>query len=118
MVHHHGAAGCHRPRSERGRGLRRPGAQDTAHRPRRFRDPRVRKELLDRVNTALHKPIGSIDPADAALVAIIAAGDLKLVLDRKTERANKQRIQELTKLSGPIGPALHKSIQAAAIGEV
>lgn len=83
-----------------------------------IRDPRGRKELLDRVNTALHKPIGSIDPADAALVAIIAAGDLTLVLDRKTKRANKQRIQELTELSGPIGPALHKSIQAAAIGEV
>lgn len=83
-----------------------------------IRDPRVRKELLGRVNTALHKPIGRIDPADAALVAIIAAGDLTLVLDRKTQRANKQRIQELTKLSGPIGPALHKSIQAAAIGEV
>ncbi|BCJ69545.1 GOLPH3/VPS74 family protein [Polymorphospora rubra] len=83
-----------------------------------IRDPRVRKELLDRVNTALHEPIGSIDPADAALVAIIAAGDLTLVLDRKTQRANKQRIQELTELSGPIGPALHKSIQAAAIGEV
>ncbi|WP_432971661.1 GOLPH3/VPS74 family protein [Dactylosporangium sp. CA-233914] len=83
-----------------------------------IRDPRVRKELLDRVNTALHNPIGSIDPADAALVAIIAAGDLKLVLDRKTRRASKQRIQELTKLSGPIGPALHSSIQAAAIGEV
>ncbi|MEV7231346.1 GPP34 family phosphoprotein [Polymorphospora sp. NPDC051019] len=82
------------------------------------RDPRVRKDLLDRVNTALRKPIGSIDPADAALVAIIAAADLNLVLDRKTRRANKQRIQELTKLSGPIGPALRKSIQAAAIGEV
>ncbi|BCB88127.1 GOLPH3/VPS74 family protein [Phytohabitans suffuscus] len=83
-----------------------------------IRDPRVRKELLDRVNTALRKPIGSIDPADAALVAIVAAGDLKLVLDRKTKRAHKQRTQELTKLSGPIAPALHKSIQAAAIGEV
>lgn len=83
-----------------------------------IRDPRVRKELLDRVDTALHEPIGSIDPADAALVTIIAAGDLYLVLDRKTQRANKQRIQELTKLSGPIGPALRRSIQAAAVGEV
>ncbi|CAM3520211.1 GPP34 family phosphoprotein [Kibdelosporangium persicum] len=82
------------------------------------RDPRVRDELLGRVHTALHKPIGGIDPADAALVAIIAVGDLRLVLDRKTTRANKQRIQELTKLSGPIGPALHKAIQAAAVGEI
>jgi len=82
-----------------------------------IRDPSVRGELLGRVDTALHEPIGSVDPADATLVAIIAAGDLRLVLDRKTQRANKQRIRELTQLSGPIGPALQKSIQAAATGE-
>lgn len=82
-----------------------------------IRDPRVRKELLGRVNAALNSLIGGIDPADAALVAIVAAGDLTLVLDRKTQRANKRRIQELTKLSGPIGPALRGAIQAAAIGE-
>ncbi|MER7276619.1 GPP34 family phosphoprotein [Dactylosporangium sp. NPDC000244] len=83
-----------------------------------IRDPRARTELLDRVGTALHEPIGGIDPADAALVAILAAGDLRLVLDRKTGRAGKARIQELTRLSGPIGPALHNSIRAAAIGEL
>jgi hypothetical protein len=81
-----------------------------------MRDPRVRKELLGRVHAALNKPIDRIDPADAALVAIVVAGDLTLVLDRKTKRANKRRIQQLTALSGPIGPALHKSIQAAASG--
>ena len=79
-----------------------------------IRDPRVRKELLGRVNGALKNPANRIDPADAALVAIIAAGDLKLVLDRKTKRANKRRIQQLTEHSEPIGSALHKSIQAAA----
>jgi hypothetical protein len=79
-----------------------------------IRDPRVRKELLGRVNGALKNPIGRTDPADAALVAIVAAGDLKLALDRKTKRANKRRIRELTELSGPIGPALHKAIQAAS----
>ncbi|GIH77245.1 GOLPH3/VPS74 family protein [Planobispora longispora] len=79
-----------------------------------IRDPRVRKELLGRVSAALKKPVGRVDPADAALVAIVAAGDLTLVLDRKTRRANKRRIQELTELSGPVGPALRKSIQAAA----
>ncbi len=78
------------------------------------RDPRVRKELLDRVNGALKKPLGRVDTADAALVAIVAAGELSLVLDRKTRRAYKRRIQELTELSGPAGPALRKSIQAAA----
>jgi hypothetical protein len=47
-------------------------------------------------------------------VAIVAAGDLPFVLDRKTKRANKRRIQQLTEYSGPIGSALHKSIQIAA----
>jgi hypothetical protein len=79
-----------------------------------IRDPLVRKELLSRINAALKNPIDRTDPADAALVAIVAAGDLTLVLDRKTKRASKQRIQQLNELSGPIGPALHKSIQAAA----
>nr|BFE56845.1 GPP34 family phosphoprotein [Dactylosporangium thailandense] len=83
-----------------------------------IRDPGARTELLGRVGAALHEPIDGIDPADAALVAILAAGDLRLVLDRKTERASKERIRELTRLSGPIGPALHNSIRAAAVGEV
>jgi hypothetical protein len=79
-----------------------------------IRDPRVRKELLGRVTGALKNPAARVDLADAALVAIVAAGDLNLVLDRRTRRANKPRIQELIRLSGPIGPALRKSIQAAA----
>ncbi|MET0495487.1 MAG: GPP34 family phosphoprotein [Actinoplanes sp.] len=79
-----------------------------------IRDPRVRKELLSRVNGALKNPIGKADPADAALVAIVAAGGLTLVLDRRTKRAGKRRIEELTRLSGPIGPALRKAIEAAA----
>jgi hypothetical protein len=77
------------------------------------RDPRVRKELLSRVNGALKHPAGRADPADAALVVIAAVGGLTLALDRRTKRANKRRIREFTELSGPIGPALHKSIQAA-----
>ncbi|MBG0563981.1 GOLPH3/VPS74 family protein [Actinoplanes aureus] len=84
-----------------------------------IRDPRVRKQLLGRVNDALKSPVGRVDPADAALVAIVAAGDLSHVLDRRTRRAHKRRIQELTELTGPIGPALRKSIRdtaAAAAG--
>jgi hypothetical protein len=79
-----------------------------------IRDPRVRKELLGRVNDALKKPIGKVDPADAALMAIVAAGELKLVLDRRARRAYKRRIKELTELSGPVGSALRKSVQAAS----
>ena len=79
-----------------------------------MRDPRVREELLGRVNAALTGPIDGIDPADAALVAILAAGNLTLALSRKTRRANKRRIKQLTELSGPIAPALYRSIQANA----
>ncbi|MET8152705.1 GPP34 family phosphoprotein [Actinoplanes sp. NPDC049668] len=81
-----------------------------------IRDPRVRKELLGRVRAALKDPIGRVDPADAALVAIVTAGDLRLVLDRRARRAGKRRIQELTDLSAPIGTALRRSIQEAAAG--
>ncbi|MEU4221820.1 GPP34 family phosphoprotein [Actinoplanes sp. NPDC026623] len=77
------------------------------------RDPRVRKELLRRLSGTLRNPIGRTDPADAALVTIVAAGNLKLVLDRRTKRANKRRIEGLTELTGPIGPALRKSVQTA-----
>ncbi|GLY92829.1 GPP34 family phosphoprotein [Actinoplanes sp. NBRC 103695] len=78
------------------------------------RDPRVRKELIGRVTGALKKPIDRVDPADAALVAIVAAGDLKIVLDRQRRRANKRRLRELTALSGPIGPALRRAIEEAS----
>jgi hypothetical protein len=77
------------------------------------RDPRARKELLRRVSGTLRNPIARTDPADAALVTIVAAGNLKLVLDRRTKRANKRRIEGLAELIGPIGPALHKSVQTA-----
>ncbi|GGK01799.1 hypothetical protein GCM10010123_34630 [Pilimelia anulata] len=78
------------------------------------RDPRVRKELVSRVTGALSSPVGRVEPADAALVALVAAGDLHGVLDRRTKRAHKQRIRELTERSGPAGPALRKSIRDAA----
>lgn len=79
-----------------------------------LRDPRVRKELLGRVRAALKNPMSRVDPADAVLVAIVAAGQLSLVLDRRARRDARKRLQELTDLSGPIGPALRKSIEASA----
>ena len=78
-----------------------------------IRDPRVRKELLDRVGSALKKPVGRVDPADAALVAIVAAGDLGIVLDRRARREGKRRIKELTEVSGPIAPALRGWIETS-----
>ncbi|WP_430782133.1 GOLPH3/VPS74 family protein [Actinoplanes sp. G11-F43] len=77
------------------------------------RDPRVRKELVNRVKGTLRNPVGRVEAADAALVTIVSAGGLSLVLDRKARRDSKRRLAELSVLTGPIGPALHKSIQAA-----
>ncbi|MEV6304119.1 GPP34 family phosphoprotein [Actinoplanes sp. NPDC051861] len=79
-----------------------------------LRDPRVRKNLLGRVSGALRDPVGRVDLADAALVAIVAAGELGVVLSRRARRDAKRRIQELTDLSGPVGPALRKQIAAEA----
>ncbi|MEU4624944.1 GPP34 family phosphoprotein [Actinoplanes sp. NPDC023801] len=79
-----------------------------------IRDPRVRKELVSRVRGTLRDPAGKVDHTDATMVAIVAAGELSLVLDRQTRRAEKQRIQHLNDLSGPIAPALRKSIEASA----
>ena len=62
---------------------------------------------------ALRAPL---DPGDATVVAIIAAGGLTSVLDRRTRRANKQRIRQLTEHSGPIVPVLRTAINDAASG--
>lgn len=80
------------------------------------RDPRVRTELLSRLKRALRAPVDRVDPGDAALVTIVATAKLDLVLDRATRRDSKRRIQQLTGFTGPIGPALHRSIQAGASG--
>ncbi|WP_229069067.1 GPP34 family phosphoprotein [Actinoplanes sp. DH11] len=82
------------------------------------RDPRVRKELLGRVGSALKDPLDRVGPADAALVAVVAAADLTLVLDRAARRTHKRRIQQLTEHSGPVAPALRAWIRDAALGEV
>jgi hypothetical protein len=79
-----------------------------------IRDPRVRKELVSRVRGALRDPSGKVDHTDAAMVAIAVAAECNLILDRKTRRAEKQRIQHLNDLTGPVAPALRKSIEASA----
>lgn len=77
------------------------------------RDPRVRRHLVSRISTTLRTPLSQIDPADAALVALAAASDLRIALDRSTRRTNKRRITDLTTRTGPAAPALKKSIAAA-----
>ncbi|GAA1824719.1 hypothetical protein GCM10009682_51100 [Luedemannella flava] len=81
-----------------------------------MRDPRARKELVRLVSGALRDPIGRVDPRDAALVAILSTGNVSLVLDRRTRATNKRRIEELTRLTGPIAPALRTWMQNAEVG--
>ncbi|MEV6634823.1 GPP34 family phosphoprotein [Actinoplanes sp. NPDC051470] len=78
-----------------------------------IRDPRVRRELLRRVGDAMKEPVLRVEPADAALVTLVAEGRLTHVLDRRAKRAGKRRFHDLAELTGPVGPALRKAIQSA-----
>ena len=78
-----------------------------------IRDPRVRKELLGRVGGALRNPPGQSRPGRCRAGGHRCRRRPQLVLDRRTRRTAKRRIRELTELSGPVGPALRKSLQAA-----
>ena len=82
------------------------------------RDSRVREDLLRLLDDALKNPIGRVESADAALVTIVATANLTHVLDRATRRDGKRRLQELTAFGGPIAPALRRSIQDSALGEL
>jgi hypothetical protein len=79
------------------------------------RDTRVVKRLAGTVSATLRggQPVSRLDPADAALVALAAAAELKVVLPRKRRRANKRRIDELSAHAGPVPRALHKAVQGA-----
>jgi hypothetical protein len=79
------------------------------------RDTRVVKRLASTVSSTLRggQPISRLDPRDAALVALAAAGELKVVLPRALRRANKRRIEELGEIAAPVPRALTKAIQSA-----
>ncbi|MGI8336121.1 GOLPH3/VPS74 family protein [Actinomadura scrupuli] len=79
------------------------------------RDPRVVKRLADTVSSALRggRPVSRLDPLDAALVALAAAGEIRTVMPRSVRRANKRRIAELSEAAGPVPRALSKAIQGA-----
>jgi hypothetical protein len=75
------------------------------------RDPRPRRQLTAAVSAALRDPISRVEAADAALVALAAAGNLSLVLTRHQRREFKERIAELTELCGPVPAALRRAVQ-------
>ncbi|MEU6660077.1 GPP34 family phosphoprotein [Streptomyces sp. NPDC046821] len=55
-------------------------------------------------------PVEQIDPADAALVALAAAGSIRSVVSRADAHARKHRIEELTARLDTLAPGLGKAI--------
>jgi hypothetical protein len=80
-----------------------------------LRQPQVLTRLASRVGAAVRgaQPLSRVDPHDAALVALVAAGELNVVLGRAKRRQAKARIAQLTEATGPVPPALRKVIRDA-----
>jgi hypothetical protein len=79
-----------------------------------LRDARARGRLADRVRRALRggEPVDRVDLPDAAMVALAAAGELNLLVDRRQRREYKRRIESLSERVGPAAPALRKALTA------
>ncbi|MFD8702564.1 GPP34 family phosphoprotein [Kitasatospora sp. NPDC059648] len=69
-------------------------------------DPGVREELAAVVAGALKGPLSRVDPADAALTALVAAGRLRSVLTARQCREHRARIGKLAPAAGPVPRAL------------
>jgi len=81
-------------------------------------DPLLRDRIAGAIDAALSDawPVGD---RTAALVALAAAAQMRVVLPRARRRAHKARIAELTARTGPVPVALRKvlrDLQAAAAG--
>ncbi|MFE4977482.1 GPP34 family phosphoprotein [Kitasatospora sp. NPDC056651] len=88
-------------------------------------DPRVRDALAASVTGALKGPLSRVDPADAALTALVAAGRLRSALSARERREHRGRIAKLAPAAGPVPRALGTALawrtaghsaEAAALG--
>ncbi|MEV7599085.1 GPP34 family phosphoprotein [Kitasatospora sp. NPDC089797] len=77
-----------------------------------LREPRVRKALAAGVESALTGPFSRVDPADAALVALVDAARLGSVLAWRRRREHRARIDKLAPAAGPVPRALRRAITA------
>lgn len=57
------------------------------------------------------QPVAVVDPRDAALVALAAAGELSTAIPRRQRREHRQRIARLAERTGPAAPALRRVLQ-------
>ncbi|HEY2960515.1 MAG TPA: GPP34 family phosphoprotein [Actinomycetota bacterium] len=76
-------------------------------------DGRVLEELADIVARTLTggQPAAAVDPGDAALVALAAAGELSTAIPRRRRREHRRRIAALSERTGPVAPALRRVLQ-------
>ncbi|MGW2377987.1 MULTISPECIES: GOLPH3/VPS74 family protein [Kitasatospora] len=75
-------------------------------------EPRVRKALTESITSALSGPLSRVDPADAALVALVDAARLGSVLTWRQRREFRTRIDKLAPAAGPVPRALRRAINA------
>jgi Golgi phosphoprotein 3 GPP34 len=75
--------------------------------------PALVKELQDEARSILHgsQPADEIDPADAAVVALAAAGLVPAVVTRQESREHRHRIEALTSRVGTIAPGLGQALE-------
>jgi hypothetical protein len=78
-----------------------------------LRQAQLPARLASRVSGAVRgsQPLRRVDPHDAALAALAAAAELRVVLSRAQRRDAKARIAQLTEAAGPVPPALRKVIR-------
>ncbi|MFD5466268.1 GPP34 family phosphoprotein [Kitasatospora sp. NPDC127059] len=73
---------------------------------------RVRKALTASIASALNGPLSRVDPADAALVALVDAARLGSALTWRQRREFRTRIDKLAPAAGPVPRALRRAISA------
>ncbi|MFG2576984.1 GPP34 family phosphoprotein [Streptomyces sp. NPDC048481] len=76
-------------------------------------DPAVPAALRARVHAALHGtgPVGEVAAADAALLALAAAGRVRPVVSRRDRKSFRARIDACTRSLGVLAPGLEKAVR-------
>ncbi|MBV2153863.1 GPP34 family phosphoprotein [Kitasatospora sp. SUK 42] len=75
-----------------------------------LKEPRVREALAESVAASLKSPLSRVDPADAALTALVAAGRLRAALSPRHTREYRGRIAKLAPAAGPVPKALRMAL--------
>ncbi|MBD0671023.1 GOLPH3/VPS74 family protein [Streptomyces sp. CBMA156] len=79
--------------------------------------PGAREALAASVTGALKGPLSRVDPADAALTALVAAGKLRSVLSSGQRREYRGRIGKLALAAGPVPRALGTALAWRTAGQ-